>query len=68
MIFDNTFFLRREGVFMDRRTLIFVIAFLVMGAAATSGAQKRYDVPIGDSPQRGPANAPVTIVEFLDYQ
>lgn len=52
---------------MDRRTLVFIIAFLVMGTGA-SGAQKRYDVPIGDSPQRGPANAPVTIVEFLDYQ
>lgn len=52
---------------MDRKTLVFVIAFLVMGTAA-SGAQKRYDAPTGDSPQRGPANAPVTIVEFLDYQ
>jgi protein-disulfide isomerase len=52
---------------MDRRTLVLIIVMLVMGTAA-SGAQKRYDVTIGDSPQRGPANAPVTIVEFLDYQ
>jgi len=52
---------------MDRRTLVFIIAVFVMGAPAVA-AQKRYDVPIGDSPQRGPASAPVTIVEFLDYQ
>jgi protein-disulfide isomerase len=30
--------------------------------------QPRVDVPIGDSPSLGPANAPVTIVEFIDFQ
>ncbi len=30
--------------------------------------EKRYVVPIDDSPQLGPANAPVTIIEFLDFQ
>ena len=33
-----------------------------------SAEVKRYDVPIGDSPSMGPVNAPVTIIEFLDYQ
>lgn len=30
--------------------------------------EKRYVVPLDDSPSCGPKNAAVTIVEFLDYQ
>ena len=30
--------------------------------------EKRTDVPIGDSPSMGPADAPVTIIEFIDFQ
>ncbi len=29
---------------------------------------KRYDVPIGNSPVEGSASAPITIIEFSDYQ
>lgn len=29
---------------------------------------KAYDLPVGKSPLKGPENAPVTIVEFSDYQ
>ncbi len=29
---------------------------------------KRYDVPIDDDPVRGTADAPITIIEFSDYQ
>ncbi|HLE41607.1 MAG TPA: hypothetical protein VI956_08880 [Nitrospirota bacterium] len=50
-----------------KRCLSFILFSLIVGAPALA-AQKRYEVPIGDSPQRGPASAPVTIVEFLDYQ
>ncbi len=42
---------------------------------ATAGAQvqvpeqvKRYDVPVDDDPMLGNKNAPITIVEFSDYQ
>jgi protein-disulfide isomerase len=29
---------------------------------------KRYDVPVDGNPASGPANAPITIIEFSDYQ
>jgi protein-disulfide isomerase len=42
---------------------------LTLLVAVPAGADDvRYDVPPGDSPSIGPANAPVTIVEFVDYQ
>ncbi len=45
--------------------LISVLVFMAAGQAAEI---ERYQVPIGDSPSMGPADAPVTIIEFLDYQ
>ena len=50
---------------MKRFSLI-VLLFLLAGHAAAD--EKRYSVPIGDSPAMGPADAPVTIIEFLDFQ
>ena len=39
-------------------------------AVAQTGGQdvKRYDVPVDDDPSIGPANAPITIIEFSDYE
>jgi protein-disulfide isomerase len=31
-------------------------------------AERAYDLPVGNSPVKGPENAPITIVEFSDYQ
>ena len=45
-----------------------IIASLVFCASLAVAAEKRFDVPIGDSPQLGPKDAPVTIIEFLDFQ
>jgi len=43
--------------------------FLLLVAAATvHAADQRYPVPVGDSPVLGPKNAPVTLIEFIDYQ
>jgi hypothetical protein len=51
---------------MKRRGVIFVVAFLLVSCASIT-SQKRASVPIDDSPQQGPASAPITVVEFLDY-
>jgi len=47
----------------------FLIIFFILFTAPYSFAdERRYNVPIHDSPASGSANAPVTIIEFLDYQ
>ncbi|MDW7772153.1 MAG: hypothetical protein SCH71_04600 [Desulfobulbaceae bacterium] len=43
---------------------IFVLFLFGTGYAE----EKRFEVPIGDSPSLGPADAPVTIIEFIDFQ
>jgi len=42
--------------------------FLLLSLTPAFSADKRVTVPIGDSPSMGPENAPVTIVEFIDFQ
>ncbi|MCX5717990.1 MAG: hypothetical protein NTW44_06745 [Nitrospirae bacterium] len=49
------------------RTRLSIIILLLVYTIALAEEQ-RYNIPIGNSPQKGPANAPVTIIEFLDYQ
>jgi hypothetical protein len=55
---------------MKRLTWFVLLAALALPAAA--GAQgveeKRYQIPVENSPSIGPADAPVTIFEFLDFQ
>lgn len=48
------------------RLVALTIALLLCTYA--SAAQKSYDVPAGDSPYFGPADAAVTVIEFIDYQ
>ncbi len=43
-------------------------ALLLFLVSIASAQEKRYDVPIGGSPQTGPSNAPVTLIEFIDFQ
>jgi hypothetical protein len=60
-----------EGrISMKRMMLLLLIA--VMTVPAMAGAQgteeKRYQIPLENSPSIGPADAPVTMFEFLDFQ
>jgi hypothetical protein len=45
-----------------------ILALLLLIAGTTYSADKRVDVPIGDSPSMGPENSPITIIEFIDFQ
>jgi hypothetical protein len=46
--------------------LICIFTLLLFGMAQAQ--EKKTEVPIGDSPSMGPADAPVTIIEFIDFQ
>jgi ABC-type glycerol-3-phosphate transport system substrate-binding protein len=52
---------------MMKKTLTTLIVLLLLLGLAHAG-EKRIEVPIGDSPSLGPADAPVTIIEFIDFQ
>jgi hypothetical protein len=49
------------------RKLIFIMIVTLISASAFAD-EKRFSIPIGGSPSTGPVNAPVTIIEFLDFQ
>ncbi len=54
---------------MNRRAfLAFLAALSLRAGAAAFAAETRHDVPVGDSQALGHPNAPVTLVEFVDYQ
>ncbi len=47
--------------------VLLLIPALLLWAGAAFGAE-RITVPLADAPARGPVAAPVTIIEFLDFQ
>ena len=47
---------------------LLVSCLVVLVAAGAVAAEKRISVPIGNAPSMGPENAPVTIIEFVDFQ
>lgn len=46
--------------------LSFFLLVLLLSPAVAE--EKRYTIPLDGSPALGPANAPVTIIEFIDFQ
>lgn len=50
-----------------KNTLRIIALFLLIVSTAFS-ADKRVSIPLGNAPSLGPENAPVTIVEFIDFQ
>ncbi len=58
--------MRSNGVAVASRAALG--AALLLWAAAGAGAAERLLVGADDSPVLGPAQAPVTVVEFVDYQ
>jgi len=51
---------------MRKLLLIILFAGLLIGTA--SAEIKRYTIPVEGSPSFGQRDAPLTIVEFIDYQ
>ena len=46
-----------------------VCALLILAASTPALAEvKRFQVPLEGSPVIGPSTAPITIIEFIDYQ
>lgn len=45
-----------------------LIVLLVQLACLASAQERRFSIPIDSSPSLGPVDAPVTIVEFIDFQ
>lgn len=46
-------------------TTLLLCLLVTSGAAAE---KPRLEVPLGDAPVRGPADAAVTMIEFIDFQ
>ncbi len=46
----------------------FLLVLVLLQSGLASAALQRFSVPLDDSPSLGPANAPVTIIEFIDFQ
>ncbi len=56
-----------EVIPMWRKLLSSFLLVLFLSSPALADEQ-RYSIPIDNLPYLGPADAPVTIIEFLDFQ
>ena len=51
---------------MMNRFILGMVILLLFGMAQAE--EQKTEIPIGDSPAMGPVAAPVTIIEFIDFQ
>jgi hypothetical protein len=50
------------------RKLLPAVLFVLFLSSLGHAAEQRYSIPIDNCPILGPADAPITIIEFLDFQ
>ena len=50
--------------------LLATVSFIILAvfSAAHAAEEKRYSIPLENSPSLGAQDAPVTIIEFIDFQ
>jgi len=53
------------GLEVMKKLIVFIV---IMLSFSLSFAEQRFIIPLEDSPSHGPKNAPVTIIEFIDFQ
>lgn len=47
---------------------LFLILICLILVCPSFAAENKYNISVDNSPFIGPQNAPVTIIEFIDYQ
>lgn len=51
---------------MTKRIILGMVFLLLFGMAQAK--EQKTEIPVGNSPAMGPVDAPVTIIEFIDFQ
>jgi len=54
--------------FMEKGRVLIIVSLVFFFLVSSIKGSERLDIPLENSPSFGPMDAPVTIVEFLDYQ
>jgi hypothetical protein len=68
IIINVPFFFPLQEVPAMWRKLLVAFLFVLFVSSQAHSAEQRYSIPIDNCPILGPANAQITIVEFLDFQ
>ncbi len=47
---------------------ILICIFVLLFFGMVHAEDKKTEIPLGNSPSMGPVDAPITIIEFIDFQ